>query len=372
MDLSFGSALIFVTAFVGQNPAHEQCDDAPALNAGAWKDITPPGLDLKSKSNHSYGANDIQVDPSNPCVLYSAFDMRGLYKSASGGSSWMRIGALDSPRHLRIDVRDPKHLYAIQGARGATAGFWLSKDGGDNWIQSEAFSTLAKSTATLDTSCIDVDPDDFDHVLVTFHGSWASSAEGDAGILESTDGGNSWGVVFQPGWGHGNCAWFMDSKTWLLGTEANGYFRTTDSGKSWNLVYAVPMTPGGAQLYRSPTGAYYAGAMKYPIRSTDNGETWEALRAGLPTAQYAGIVGDGDRVYTTTACACDGSPFDNPYFTASEADGAPWYPYGGTAQRFDNGPRVMAFDRVRDIVYSANWREGVWALRVDRGATKGP
>jgi hypothetical protein len=372
MDFSFGSALIFVTAFVGQNPAQEKCDGAPALTPGEWKDITPSGLDLKSKSNHSYGANDIQVDPSNPCVLYSAVDMRGLFKSASGGSSWSKIGTLDSPVQLRIDPRDSKRLYAVEGARGRAQGFWLSKDGGDTWVQPETFLDLAKSTATLDTYCVDVDPADFDHVLVGFHGPWVGATDGDAGILESTDGGNSWGVVFQPGWSHGICAWFMDSKTWLLGTEARGYFRTTDSGKTWALVHDVPMTPGGVQVYRSPTGAYYAGAMKYPIRSTDKGATWEVLKAGLPEAEYAGIVGDGERLYTTTGCACDGSPFDNPYFTVPEKDAVPWAPYGGAAQKFDNGPRVMAFDGARDVIYSANWDEGVWALRIDRGATKGP
>jgi hypothetical protein len=361
-----------ISAFLGLNPTKAKCDGGPVLAPGRWIDITPPGLDLRSKSNHSYGANDVQFDPANPCVLYAAFDMRGLYKSTSGGSSWTRIGPLDSPLHVRIDPGDPKHLYAVQGVRGATLGFWISKDGGDNWMQPEAFSVLAKSTATLDAYHVDVDPADFDHVLVTFHGPWVSSTDGDSGIFESKDGGNSWEVVFEPGWSHGNFAWFMDSKTWLLGTEAKGYFRTADAGKSWALVHSVRMTRGGVQLYRSPTGAYYAGAMQYPIRSSDNGVTWEELKSGLPYSAYGGIVGDGEALYTAPACACDGSPFDDPYFAAPEKDAAPWAPYQGGTQRFDNGPATMAFDKDHDVIYSANRDEGVWALKIDRGATKGP
>jgi hypothetical protein len=361
-----------ISAFVGIGPTKGKCDVNPELTPGQWTDVTPPGLDLKSRSNRTYGATDVQVDPGNPCVLYAAFDMRGLYKSTSGGATWIQVGTLDSPLHLRIDPRDSRHLYAVQGVRGATQGFWISKDGGDSWALPGEFSALAQTTATLDASCVDVDPTDFDHVLVAFHGPWVASPDGDSGILESLDGGTSWNVVFQPGWSHGNCAWFMDSKTWLLGTQDHGYFRTVDSGKTWESVHAVAMTRGGSQLYRSPTGAYYAGAMQFPIRSTDNGATWHELRAGLPSSQYLGIVGDGELLYTTTACACDGSPFDNPYFTAPEKDAAPWVPYRDGAQKFANGPSVMAFDKASDVIYSANWDDGVWALKIDRGLTKGP
>jgi hypothetical protein len=361
-----------MSAFVGLNPTKGKCDGGLELTPGRWVDITPPGLDLKSKSRHSYGANDIQFDPANPCVLYAAFDMRGLFKSTSGGSRWTPIGALDSPLQLRLDPRDSKHLYAVQGVRGTTQGFWISKDGGATWVLPEAFSALARSTATFDAYCVDVDPTDFDHVLVTFHGPWLTSTNGDSGILESSDGGASWNVVFQPGFGHGTCAWFMGSKTWLLGTQAHGFFRTTDAGKTWTLVHAVGMTHGGVQLYRSPTGAFYAGAVEYPIRSADNGASWEQLKAGLPYAHYGGIVGDGERLYTTTACACDGSPFDNPYFTAPEKDAAPWAPYQGGAQKFSNGPHNMAFDKTNDIIYSANWDEGVWALKITRSPADGP
>jgi hypothetical protein len=360
-----------VSAFVGLGPTRGKCDGNLELTPGRWTDITPSGLDLKSKSRHSYGANDVQIDPLNPCLLYAAFDMRGLYKSTSSGSSWTQIGTLDSPLHLRIDPRDSKHLYAVQGVRGGTQGFWISKDGGDTWALPAAFADLAKSTATFDAYCVDVDPADFDHVLVTFHGPWVTSSDGSSGILESRDGGLSWDAFIQPDWGHGNCAWFIDSKTWLFGTQARGYFRTTDAGKTWTVVHAVGMTLGGVQLYRSPTGAYYAGAMQYPIRSADNGATWEQLKVGLPYSHYGGIVGDGEHLYTTTACACDGAPFDNPYFTAPEKDAAPFIPYRGGTQRFANGPNNMAFDKANDIIYSANWDEGVWALKIERGA-KGP
>jgi hypothetical protein len=349
-----------------------KCDGSLALTAGQWKDITPPGLDLKSKSNHSYGANDVQIDPENPCVLYASFDMRGLYKSTTSGSSWTKIGTLDSPLHLRIDPRLPEHLYAVQGVRGATQGFWISKDGGETWTLPRAFADLAKTRATLDAYYLDVDPADFDHVIVTSHGYWVDQSNGDSGILESKDGGTTWRVVFEPGWSHGNCAWFMDSNTWLLGTQDHGYFRTTDGGRTWSNVYSIGMTHGGVELYRSPTGAYYAGALQFPIRSADFGATWSQVKEGLPYASYGGIVGDGDLLYTSSSCACDGEPFDNPYFTAPEKEGTPWTAYRAGAQKFKNGPYDMALDKTRGILYSANWDEGVWALRIVRAAQKGP
>jgi hypothetical protein len=41
-----------------------------------------------------------------------------------------------------------------------------------------------------------------------------------------------------------------------------------------------------------------------------------------------------------------------------------WTPYNGGAQKFTDGPFEMAFDAANGILYSANWGNGILALKV--------
>jgi hypothetical protein len=49
--------------------------------------------------------------------------------------------------------------------------------------------------------------------------------------------------------------------------------------------------------------------------------------------------------------------------TSPESDGANWTNYNGT-QVVPRAPLQMRFDPVARIVYSANWDQGIWALKV--------
>ncbi len=269
-----------------------------------------------------------------------------------------------------VDPCNSNHLYATQGVRGTTLGFWVSQDAGNTWVRPKGFNDVAKMT-TGDVTTIAVDPSDFRHILVGSHSWWPGLQNG--GILESPDGGDTW-IVHPPvsTWTGGSMGInFLydpakkigDNKTWLVTTDGTGFHRTTDSGATWTKVGTLNGFHGALSIYYTKDGVLYSGANQYPARSRDNGVTWELL-SKLPSAQYFGVQGDGKSFYASPSCACMGEPYNKPFFTSPESDGLTWTPYQGGAQAFGNGPNGLRLNSTTRILYSANWDSGFWALRV--------
>jgi hypothetical protein len=354
------------------------CPTRPALEPGVWKNITPPAIDLPD-APPPYGLAWVEIDPSDPCTLYVTSDEAGAWKTTDGGTSWTKLGLLDSPIAIKIDPDDPMHLYATQGVRGETLGFWVSHDGGETWEHPPGYAELTRRT-TNDLTSIAVDPTDFKHVLLGSHSPWDGLEN--AGIIETKDGGEtfiihdpvpefnagSMGVNFLYDPAHG----VGDSNTWLIGTDGEGLWRTSDGGENFTRVTPAGVWPdfsiahGGQQLYYASSGAVYVGGFVYPSRSLDNGLTWESLDM-LPYATYYSVVGDGKQLYTQVSFTGDNGREPEPYYVSPESDGLTWSeydPHGTGPQTFIDGPFVMRFDGANGILYSANWDAGLWALKV--------
>ncbi|HEV8248187.1 MAG TPA: hypothetical protein VGP93_20570, partial [Polyangiaceae bacterium] len=347
--------------------------DAPALTPGVWTPINP--------SQVVYGNTEVDVftqglalDPCNPATIYltacanpvDATRNPGLYRSTNAGTSWTKIGPFDGPINVRVDPGDPLHLYANQGVRGAAIGFWVSTDGGENWVQPQGFLDAAATVNDTDVYHVDPDPADFNHLLLSFHYYWQG---GDTmGVFESFDGGDSftihdpvpglhgaggYGIFFlhHPGLGIG------DGKTWLLGTQGAGNYRTTDAGETWTKVTDNNMDHGGGQIYYTAEGVLFAGGVPNLMKSTDNGATWQL--GGNPNKVnwgYIGLIGDGTHLYTSA------HDHDGEFQTSLESDGVEWTDY--SAQISHAGSFEMAYDAANGIVYSANEYDGLLALKV--------
>jgi hypothetical protein len=343
------------------------------LEENVWKDITPPGIPKGDPKNLI--AQGIALDPCHPGTIYwgnTPFDapFGGLYKSVDGGSTWRKIGTLDEPLHIRVDPRDPQHLYAGDGVRGGTLGFWVSHDGGETWAKPAAWTDLAQRESVFidDVYDVAVDPADFDHVLVSAHSPWAwDSVEyaRSSGVVESKDGGQSW-TLHRPelSWGSGHSIDFLhepsqgigDANTWLLGTQSDGIWRTTNGGASWAQVVPTSIFHGGNHIYYSKTGVLYAGSGGPLLRSSDNGAHWTELS---PNLGYTAVFGDGNLLFTAPAYGRNAQPF----LSSPEEDGVTWTPFAAGAQTFtDGGPFEMAFEPNASILYSSNWFQGLWAL----------
>jgi len=355
---------------------------APALEVGVWKQISPAGVAFHSGGGNDVFTQGITIDPCNPGTLYlsvSSFDVAGgkpgVYKSTDAGSTWKIVGKLDEPIHVRVNPKDPNHLYAADGVRGATQGIWVSHDGGNSWTLPAGFSAITPKIFQMDVYDVAADPADFHHVLVTSHSPWGGQYGDDSGVIESKDGGATWTVLTpNKGWGHGNGIWFLsDSNTWLFGSQGDGFWRTSDGGVTWKQVVPTACNPecnvgnnmqhGGGGVYRSPSGSIYGGGTPHLMRSKDDGLTWTLL---APYTGYNTVIGDGTNLYT--------APNQTPgalgpgFITAPEANDTTWTAYpGGPALSNGggaSGPFEMAFDAANRIVYAGCWSAGVWALKV--------
>jgi photosystem II stability/assembly factor-like uncharacterized protein len=255
-------------------------------------------------------------------------------------------------------------MYFGGGVQGSSLGFWKSSDGGESWTEPPAFVAGAVDPVNgwvNDVYEIVPDPNDFDHVLVTFHSGWAGKA--DAGVIESMDGGESW-VRHPPAgsWGAGHGISFLkNSKTWLLGAQWSGYWKTEDGGVTWKQVSTHLPIHGAITATYSSAGVLYAGANNQIMRSVDDGDTFSFVGPHTQDGYYT-ILSDGDFLYAQAANTGKNTTGPQPYLVSKDDDGLTWAPYND--QTFDDGPYRMSFDSKNRIIYSANWDSGVWALKL--------
>ncbi len=342
----------------------------PALTAGTWVKISPAKLSP---------CTDLQFDPTNRSTLWAVYGDSGVYKSEDGGATWIKRGNLPSLGRVRIDPKNPNHLYYIGSVSSvATQSFYVTTDGGASWAIPAAFKAGA-SKWTYDMYNMAVDPSDFNHVIITTHGNWPGFGD-DAGVLETKDGGVSF-IAHNPptGINHGQGIAFLSNPAkgigngniWLVGCGyAAGLFRTADGGSTWSKISStIQDNHGGFDLHYSiTTGNAYFGAMAGIYRSTDNGLNWTLQTTGVPYAWYSSVISDGYRLYSGQSFV--GVTYNKAYLTSLEGgttEGITWTDY--SSQTLPEGPWRMEYDEVNHIIYSATWSGGAWALKTNNPET---
>ncbi len=213
------------------------------------------------------GGSDIEMDPSNPSVLYAAlWEVRegpwedantfsgtggGLFKSSDGGNTWKPL-ANGLPKDLvqvniAIAPSLPSRIYATIGTTrrgdygsGAGLGFYRSDDAGETWHAATNDARPSMRIGGGDLPIARVDPKNPDVVYST-------------GIVtaRSTDGGQSWmSIRGAPGGDDYQNLWISpdDSKTILLVSD-QGAIITVNGGETWGSWYNQPT----AQLYHVAT-----------------------------------------------------------------------------------------------------------------------
>ncbi|HYJ08492.1 MAG TPA: hypothetical protein VEX18_05770 [Polyangiaceae bacterium] len=312
------------------------------------------------------------VDRCNASVLYSvggtypSDSQHGVFRSEDGGATWKQLVKLDSPGRIRVDSRDSKNMYVVDGVNGGTMGFWRTTDGGKTWEMPAGFIEASGRPEVQQRDAYDVavNPEDFRHVLVTFHNPWAGWDRA-AGVLESPDGGDTWVVhAPEPSWAgaYGYGVFFLsnpelglgDSQTWLFGSQGDGYWKTKDGGETWTQVSKSSMTHGGAQLYYTKQGTIYLSSDDGVLKSADNGDTFTLITVPISGAAHLlSVFGDGTNLYA--------GGYGTPVYTATEQADTEWTEVSD--QTFMAGPYEMTYDPKNAILYSANASAGLWALR---------
>jgi photosystem II stability/assembly factor-like uncharacterized protein len=195
------------------------------------------------------GVADLEMDPSNPSVLYAttwefrrlpyAFNSggigSGLYKSTDAGKTWKELsnGLPKKPFGriaLALAPSAPKNLLAI--VESENTGLYISADGGDTWKEQSATENIRSRPFYFST--LEVDPKDAKRVYRP-----ATS------LSYSTDGGYSYAEASnEGGWVHSDhhALWINPNNTNILylGTDGGVYF-SLDKGVTWKFCNNLPV-----------------------------------------------------------------------------------------------------------------------------------
>jgi photosystem II stability/assembly factor-like uncharacterized protein len=208
----------------------------------------------------SVGGSDVEIDPSNPDVVYaSLWEDRlgpwedgnqysgtdgGLFKSTDGGKTW-RVLSNGLPKGIiQVDVAiaasQTSRLYASVATNEPSVGIYRSDDAGENWTRITNDPRPAGRIGGGDLPVPRVDTKNPDIVYV------ASTV-----TMRSTDGGKTW-TSFRgaPGGDDYQNLWINPNfPNIILLVSDQGALVTVNSGQTWSTWYNQPT----GQMYHVAT-----------------------------------------------------------------------------------------------------------------------
>lgn len=218
--------------------------------------------------NNDTGARDLEVDPSDPNVLYAAMyrgfrkgwdiisggpaSEGGIYKSTNGGETWSKLSAglpatLIGKIDLDVAKSNPKTLYAMIEAPGSEGGLYTSKDAGATW---QAINNAQRLRARpFYFHYVTISPKDENEVWVN-----------ELGLHKSVDGGKTFTSVETPhGDNHG--MWFNpDNPDIILQVNDGGANVSLNHGASWSSILNQPT----AEVYMVSVDDQYPYRLYFP------------------------------------------------------------------------------------------------------------
>ncbi len=200
--------------------------------------------------NKDTGVTSVDLDPSNPDVLYAAAYQRrrsiaafmgggpgsGLYKTTDAGKTWRKLTvglpAGDMGKiGLAVSPLDPRVVYATVEASSDERGFYRSTDRGESWEKRNSY--ISGGTGPHYYQEIFADPNTFDRVY-----------QMDPAMRVTDDGGTTWRVVGEKS-KHGDnhaMAFVKGDPDYLLNGSDGGVYESRDRGKTWRFFENLPVT----------------------------------------------------------------------------------------------------------------------------------
>ena len=240
----------------------------------------------------------VEIDETNPNVVYASASDRGFFKSTDKGISWFQTTynpPYINPGHIiSIATCKSRPNWLITNSYGG--GVFVSEDGAKSW------SAASKGYTGCEVADIAVASDDPLKTVAVARSS----------VFKSTDGGTNWfgigamwmrfnnvpsgpleirSVAIHP----------LNSNIMVSTDQASRIYKTTDGGGSWRTVFQLPGDELRTIVYApSNPNILYAGCTifggyqidrPYPfdpslpsygvLKSTDGGETWQYANNGL-------------------------------------------------------------------------------------------
>ena len=223
------------------------------------------------------------INPSNPAEYYVGCDMSGLYHTTDFGASYALVdfrriqGGHDSRMQF---TSAPGRLYCITYANDMALPSG-STDGGATW-----FTLSGNPDPSEGTYSITADFNTPSRVIISTYGA----------ILSSSDGGNTFATVHtasNSGAGVMVGGAFFDGNTVYLGTN-DGILRSTNGGASFGVLSAGGLGPG--ERIFSFGGGKKGGALRFWCLTADSNDIY----VGITGSDYWGFM---KGVYTLDAGA---------------------------------------------------------------------
>ncbi len=208
--------------------------------------------------NENTGASDVEIDPSNPDVIYaSMWEARegpwedgnevngtsgGLFKSTDSGDTWLPLtNGLPkdlSQIYVAIAPSDARRLYATIAIASGPLAFYRSDDSGENWSKITDDPRPSGRIGGGDLAIPRVDSKNAD---VVYSASTVT--------MKSADGGKTWsGFRGAPGGDDYQNLWVNpNDPNIILLVSDQGALVTVNGGTSWSSWYNQPT----AQLYHA-------------------------------------------------------------------------------------------------------------------------
>lgn len=266
----------------------------------------------------------IAIDPNNPDIVYAAVlgdlykptSERGVYKSINGGKTWKKVlfsnnqaGAVE----LQMDPTNPRILYAATwrvqrtpyslSSGGSGSALWKSTDSGENWTEISQHEGFAQGT--LGIIGVTVSPLNAQKV-------WAIvENKEDGGVYHSKDGGTSWEhindsrALRQRAWYYSKI--YADTQNEDIVYVMNvSYHKSTDGGKTFEGFNAPHGDHHDLWIAPEDNQRMIIGDDGGAQVSYDGGAHWSTYQ-NQPTAQFYRVTTDNAFPYRIYAAQQDNS-----------------------------------------------------------------
>ena len=256
--------------------------------------------------DENIGASDVQIDPSNPQIVYAAlWESRegpwengvfngnggGIFKSVDGGKTWRQLtkGLPDNivQANLAIAPSAPKTLFAAVKTK-TIAKLYRSDDGGETWRGTTDDPRPGLGIGGGDLPVVRFDPKNPQIVYSASIVCW-----------KSTDGGKTWdGWRGAPGGDDYQNIWINPNNPdiILLGAD-QGAIVTVNGGKSWSSWYnqstaqLYHVSADNSFPYRLYSGQQESGSVGIKSRGDDGAITFRDWRP-VAAEEYGYVVAD--------------------------------------------------------------------------------
>ena len=256
--------------------------------------------------DENVGASDVQIDPSDPAIVYAALwdsrespwengifngDKGGILKSVDGGKTWRQlIKGLPGnivQANIAIAPSSPKSLFAAVRTK-TIAKLYRSEDGGETWKGTTDDPRPGLGIGGGDLPVVRFDPKNPQIVYSASVVCW-----------KSTDGGRTWdGWRGAPGGDDYQNIWINPNNpdVILLGSD-QGAIVTVNGGATWSSWYnqstaqLYHVSADNAFPYRLYSGQQESGSVGIASRGSDGEITfrdWQPVAA----EEYGYVVAD--------------------------------------------------------------------------------